>query len=72
VSERLFRLWLDAVIRRDNQHDDVRHPGTARAHRAERLVTWRVEEGDLLAPLLDLIRADVLGDATRLTCSHPC
>ena len=58
------RLRHDAVIGGHDQHDNVRHLRTARAHRAERSVARRVEEGDALAiGQANLIRADVLRDA---------
>ena len=38
----------------------------ARPHGSERRVAGRIEEGDLLAVVLDGVRADVLGDATGL------
>ena len=49
--------WLDgldglrhhAVIGGHHQHDDVGHLGAAGAHRGERRVAGRVEEGDALA-----------------------
>ena len=64
VIDRLDRLRHDAVIGRDDQHDDVRHLGAARAHGGERRVARRVDEGDLLAFVgRHLVGADVLGDA---------
>src|SRR3546814_969536 len=46
-SDRLDRLRHHAVVRRHHEHDDVGHPGAAGAHRGERLVARRVDEGDL-------------------------
>ena len=66
VMDRLDRLRHDAVVGRDDQHHDIGHLGAARAHGGERGVARRVDEGDLLAVALDLIGADVLGDAARL------
>ncbi len=47
VGDRFFRLRHDAVIGRDDQNDDVGHLRAAGAHRGERGVAGRVEEGDL-------------------------
>ena len=41
-----------AVIGGHHQHDDVGHVGTARAHLGEGRVARRIEEGDLLLPLV--------------------
>src|SRR5579872_479862 len=71
VADGLDRLFLDAVVGRDHQHDDVGDLCTARAHRRERLVTRRVDEGDALAVLeRHLIGADMLGDAAGLAGDH--
>ena len=59
-------LRLDAVVRGDHEHHDVGDADAARPHERERLVTGRVEEGDLAATLLDLIGADVLRDPAVL------
>src|SRR5215207_3961024 len=66
VVDRLARLRLHAVVGGDDDHRDVGHLGAARAHGGERLVAGRVEERDLLVAVVDLIGADVLGDAARL------
>ncbi len=52
-----------AVVGGDDQHDDVGDVGAAGPHRGERLVAGRVDEGDGAAVGLDLVGADVLGDA---------
>ena len=46
VRDRLDGLRHGAVVGRHHQHHDVRDLGAARAHRGERLVAGRVEEGD--------------------------
>ena len=56
-------LGLDTVVRSDDEHGHVGHLRAARPHRGERFMTRRVEEGDLPPVVLDLVRADVLGDA---------
>jgi len=65
VRDRFDRLRLHAIVGRD---DEDRHVGDLRAagtHGGERFVTGSVEERDLPARVLDLICADVLGDAAR-------
>ena len=63
VIDRLDGLRHDAVVGGDHQNDDVGDAGAARAHGGEGGVAGRVDEGDLLAVVVDLIGADVLGDA---------
>src|SRR4051812_8848795 len=74
VVERLDRLGHDAVVGRDDQHDDVGDLRTTGTHRGERLVTRGVDEGDRPLVVLelgdDLVGADVLGDATGLLRHH--
>ena len=65
VGDRLLRLRHDAVVGRDDEDGDVGHLRAAGAHRGERLVARRVEERDLPAVDVDLVRADVLRDAAR-------
>src|SRR3954468_14379977 len=70
VVERLDRLRLHAVVRSNDEHDDVGHLRTAGAHGREGLVTRGVDEGDLADAALDrvvhLVGADVLRDAAGL------
>ena len=66
VGDRLLRLRHDAVVGRDDEDGDVGHLRAAGAHRGERLVARRVEERDLPAVDVDLVRADVLRDAAGL------
>ena len=66
VRDRLARLRHDAVVGRDDEHGDVGDLRAAGAHRGERLVAGRVEEGDLPAVDLGLVGADVLRDAAGL------
>ena len=74
MVQRLHRLRHDAVVGRDHQDRDVGHLRTTGTHGGERLVTGGVDEGDgaldavVLGP--DLVRTDVLGDATRLVGDH--
>ena len=66
VRDRFLRLRHDAVVGRDDQHDDVGDLRAARAHRRERLVARRVEERDHALRRLDVVGADVLRDAAGL------
>ena len=66
VRDRLARLRHDAVVGGDDEHGDVGRLRAAGAHRRERLVARRVEEGDLAAVDVDLVRADVLRDPAGL------
>jgi hypothetical protein len=54
-------------VGRDHQDRDVGGLRTTGTHRRKGRVTGRVDEGDLLAVLLDLIGADMLGDAARFS-----
>ena len=66
VVDRLDRLRHDAVVGGDDEHDDVGRLGAACPHLRERGVAGRVDERDRLTVAVDLVGADVLGDATRL------
>ena len=70
VVDGLAGLRLHAVVGGDHDHGDVRRLGAAGTHGGERLVARRVEEGDRLAVLVDLVGADVLGDAAGLARGH--
>src|ERR1019366_2159259 len=59
-------LRLDAIVGGDHDHGDIGHLGAASPHRGERLVARSVQECDRPAVVMDLIGADVLGDAARL------
>ncbi len=62
MRDRLARLRHDAVVRGHHEHRDVRHLRAAGAHGGERLVAGCVEERQLPAVVLNLVRPDVLGD----------
>ncbi len=70
VVDRLLGLRLDAVVGSDHYHHHVGHACSARAHRGERLVAGRVQEGHDLAAVMNLVGTDVLGDAARLAGGH--
>ena len=72
VVDRLDGLRHHAVIGGDDQDHDVGDLGAAGAHRGERGVARRIDEGDLLAAFGrgDLIGADMLGDAAGFAGHH--
>ena len=70
VIDCLDGLRHHAVVRSDDENRDIRDLRAARAHRRESLMARRVEEHDFLALAVDLISADVLGNAAGLTARH--
>ena len=67
VIDRFPRLRHDAIVGRDDEHDDVGDLRAAGAHQRERLVARRVEEDDVAAGgRRDVIGADVLRNAAGL------
>ena len=66
MIDRLDGLRHDAVVGGDHQDDDIGDLGAAGAHGGEGGVAGGVDERDLVAVLLDLVGADVLGDAAGL------
>src|SRR5918994_211087 len=71
VVDRLARLRLHAVVGRHHDDRDVGDLRAAGAHRRERLMARRVEEGDdLVVGRVDLVGADVLRDAAGLAGGH--
>ena len=64
MADSLDGLRHDAVIRRDDENDDVGDGSTASAHFREGSVPWGVDEGDLLAVDFFLISTDGLGDTS--------
>ena len=66
MVDRLAGLRHHAVVGGDDDDRDVGHLGAAGAHGGERLVARGVEEGDRLVADVDLVGADVLGDAAGL------
>ena len=63
-------LRHDAIVRRHHQNDDVRDLGAAGPHGREGGVPRGIQEGDHAPACLDVIGADVLGDATGLARRH--
>ena len=66
MVDRLDRLRHHAVVGGDDEDHDVGGLGATGAHLGERGVARRVDERQRLTALVDLIGADVLGDATGL------
>ncbi len=64
VGDGLDGLRHHAVVGGDDQDDDIGDVGASGAHRGKRLVSRCVNERDRAAVGLDLIGANVLGDAT--------
>ena len=70
VVDRFDRLRHHAVVGRNHQDRDVGRLGATGTHGGKGGVAGRVDEGDLVAVLLDLIGADMLGDATGFAGHH--
>ena len=70
VVDRLDGLRHHAVVGGDHDHGDVGDLGAAGAHGREGLVAGGVEEGDRVVVVVDLVGADVLGDAAGLAGRH--
>ena len=67
MGDRFRRLRHDAIVRGDDENDNVRDLGAARAHRGECRVTGGVDERYLRAVRPgDLIGANMLSDAAGL------
>ena len=60
VIYRFDRLRHDAVVGRNHQHNDVGDIGATRAHSGERRVPRRIDKRNLVAVVIDAVRADVL------------
>jgi hypothetical protein len=65
------RLRHHAVVGGHDQHHDVGELGAARTHLRERRVARGIEEADDALRRLDVVGADVLGDATGLRRRRP-
>lgn len=61
------RLGHHHRIRCDDQDDNIRHLGTASAHRAKRFVTRRIEERNLSHGSRHFVGTDVLRNAAGLS-----
>ena len=70
VVDGLHGLGHDAVVGSHHQDGDVRDHGAAGTHGGKGLVAGGVQEGDGGAVHIDLVSADVLGDAAGLALGH--
>ena len=70
VINRFGCLRHDAVIGRDNQHDDIGHISTPRAHGGEGSVARCVDESKCRAIMINGVSADVLRDSTRFASRY--
>ena len=68
MGDRFERLRHEAVICCHNNNHDIRDIGSPGAHGGESGVAGGVEESDFLAIAFDAVGADMLRDATGLTC----
>ena len=64
---RLCGLRLHAIIRRDDNHNDICKHCTVLTNCRESLMTRSIEEGNLTILILHLISGDMLGNTTSLT-----
>ena len=67
VVKCLEGLFLDTLFGGDDQDDHIGDLRALEAHRGECLMAGSIDEDDGLALDLDLVGADLLGDATLLT-----
>ena len=66
MIDRFNRLRHDGIVGGHHQNGDVGRLRAAGTHGGEGGVARRVDEGDLVAVALDLVGADMLGDAAGL------
>ena len=64
------RLRHHPIIRRHDQHHDIRGLCPTCSHGRKGLMAWGIQEGDPFIPDLDRISPDMLGDPTRLLFGH--
>ena len=68
MADGFLRLGHDGVVRSYHNNGDIRYLSTAGTHGGKGLVTRRIQECNVLtARQFHTIRANVLGDSTRLT-----
>ena len=64
-------LRHDAVVRCNDQHDDVGHVSAARTHRGESRMTRCIDKRDLCSIVLNTVSANVLRDSASFTGCDP-
>ena len=67
---RFLGLRHHPVIRGNHQNNNVRRLGATGAHGGERLMARRIQEGDRTARRIDMVSANMLGNATRFSTCH--
>ena len=70
VCNGFTRLRHHTVIRRDHQDDNICALGAARSHSCKGGMAGRIQESNDASFLLNLVGADVLGNASRFTGSN--
>ena len=70
VANRLYSLWLNAIICCDYQYSDVSYLSTTSTHCSECFVSWCIEEYDLLTVDLNLGSTNMLCNTARLTSRY--
>ncbi len=70
MVDRLDGLRHNAVVRRDDQNDNIRNLCAARTHGRKRFMARRVDKRDLPARARNGIGADMLRDAAGLALGH--
>ncbi|MPM56040.1 hypothetical protein SDC9_102838 [bioreactor metagenome] len=70
MVDRLDGLRHNAVVRRDNEDDDIRHLRTARTHGGKRLMTRRVDKRNLTVLAANGVSADMLRNAARFAFGY--
>ena len=71
VIDRFNRLRHKAVVGRNHQHNDVGHIRATCAHRGERSVTRCIDKRNLVAVVIDAVRADVLRNPAGFASCDP-
>ena len=73
MVDRFARLRHDAVVSGHDEHNQVGDFGAAGAHKRKRRVTGRVEENHAATGAhVNVVRANVLGDAAGFAFHDPC
>ncbi len=72
MIDRFNGLRHDAVVRCNHENRNICRLSTTGTHCRKGGVAWRIDEGDLLAVLFDLISTDMLRDATSFARNDVC
>src|SRR6266581_5842247 len=71
VINRFDSLRHDAVVRCNDQDNDVGHVSAARAHCGESRMTGRIDKRDLCSIVLNTVSPNVLRDSASFTGCDP-